>query len=162
LIGRTPANSSRNLHPRALCVSPLSSPTLSVQPLSFQPLTHYHSHDRSSTPLQSIRYALFLSRRGMPAMALPHDSDPLDCLFFSPYLLYFQYLENYFALFCTPQKINSFIFKRFRTLCKKKKRGLGEWVSQRSASFWKFSMVKVGNSLRSTTRQSRVTKLGLG
>ena len=94
-------------------------------------------------------------------MALPHDSDPLDCLFFSPYLLYFQYLENCFALLCTPPKINSFIFKRFRTLCKKK-RGLGEWVSQRSASFWKFSMVKVGNSLRSTTRQSRVTKLGLG
>jgi len=36
----TPVNFSRNLH---LCVSALSSPTLSVQPLSFQPLTHFPS-----------------------------------------------------------------------------------------------------------------------
>src|SRR6267143_399080 len=75
---------------------------------------------RSSTPLQSICYALFLSRRRVDTQwRCPHDSDPLECLSHVPYLLYFQSRAHSFALFCTPQKLNSFIFKRFRTLRQK-------------------------------------------
>src|SRR5882762_5543033 len=57
--------------------------------------------------------------RAYPQWRCPHDSDPLECLSHVPYLLYFQSRAHSFALFCTPQKLNSFIFKRFRTLCKK-------------------------------------------
>jgi hypothetical protein len=88
---------------------------------------------------------------------------------FPGYPLSFHALAHSFALFCIPQKLNSFIFKRFRTLCKK----TGGWGISAIRKFlrcsWKFNLVKVGNSLRSTTRQSRitshesrVTKLGLG
>src|SRR5260370_21720796 len=35
------------------------------------------------------------------------------------YPLCFQILAHSFALFCTLQKLNSFLFKRFRTLCQK-------------------------------------------
>jgi hypothetical protein len=49
----------------------------------------------------------------------PHDSDSLGSLSPAPYLLYFQSLTHSFALFCTPQKLNSFISKRFRTLRQK-------------------------------------------
>jgi hypothetical protein len=38
---------------------------------------------------------------------------------FSTYPLYFQTLPHSFALFCTHTKLNPFLFKRFRTLCKK-------------------------------------------
>src|SRR5882762_21595 len=142
--------------PRTLCLSVEFSD--SFHPTSVVP-TAYALLLATAVPQplcnQSVTHSFYLDG-GMPAMALPHDSDPLDCLFFSPYLLYFQYLENSFAFFCITQKINSFIFKRFRTLCEKNG-GWGGWGSQRSASSWKFSMVKVGNSLRSTTRQSRVT-----
>src|SRR6266487_6212136 len=37
----------------------------------------------------------------------------------SIYPLYFQTLPNSFALFCTYQKLNSFLFMQFRTLCAK-------------------------------------------
>src|SRR3981081_1730631 len=89
----------------------------------------------------------------------------------SIYPLSFHTLAHPFAFFFTPQKPNSFIFKRFRTLCKK----TGEGASQRSAS----SCGVLGNSAWSkwatlsaprpanhespvTSHQSRVTKLGLG
>src|SRR6267378_4015253 len=62
-----------------------------------------------------------------------------------------------FAFFCTPQKPNSFIFKRFRTLCKKTGGGGISAIRKFLRCSWKFSLVKVGNSLRSTARQSRVT-----
>jgi len=116
----TPANSYRNLHLRALCVSALSSPTLSVQPLSFQPLTHYPRNGRPQPFAINPLRTLFISTEGgYPQWRCPHDSDPLECLSHVPYLLYFQSRAHSFALFCTPQKLNSFIFKRFRTLCQK-------------------------------------------
>ncbi len=34
-------------------------------------------------------------------------------------VLSFQTVPHSFALFCTPRKLNSFLFKRFRTLCQK-------------------------------------------
>src|SRR6266478_4751640 len=38
---------------------------------------------------------------------------------FPSYSLCFQILAHSFALFCTHARLNPFIFKRFRTLCKK-------------------------------------------
>jgi len=35
------------------------------------------------------------------------------------YLLYFLLFPHSFAVFCTPRKLNSFLFNRFRTLCQK-------------------------------------------
>src|SRR5260370_10042773 len=58
----------------------------------------------------------------------------LDHLFPIPYSLSFHILAHSFALFCTHAKLNSFIFKRFRTLCEKQP-GVGyPFASQRSAS----------------------------
>ena len=59
------------------------------------------------------------------------------------------------ALFCTflhSPKTQLFYFQAIPHSLQKN----GGWRE------WVFSLVKVGNSLRSTTRQSRVTKLGLG
>src|SRR6267378_2338668 len=112
---------SRNLHLRALCVSALSSPTLSVQPLWFQPLTHYTPQRPLLNPfaINPLRTLFISTEGGYPQWRCPHDSDPLECLSHVPYLLYFQSRAHSFALFCTPQKLNPFIFKRFRTLCQK-------------------------------------------
>ena len=123
----------------AFYVSALSSPTLSVQPLSFQPLTHYPSQ-RPLLNLFAINplRTLFISTGVYPSVALPHDSDSIECLSLAPYLFYFQSRAHSFVLFCTRAKVNSFLFKRFRTLCKK----TGGWVSQRSAS----SCSVLGNS----------------
>src|SRR5882672_2302508 len=57
--------------------------------------------------------------RAYPQWRCRHDSDPLECLSHVPYLLYFQSRAHSFALFCAPQKLNAFIFKRFRTLRQK-------------------------------------------
>ena len=68
---------------------------------------------------QSVTHSFYLDGGWIPQWRYPHVSDPLECLSHVPYLLYFQSRAHSFALFCTPQKLNSFIFKRFRTLCKK-------------------------------------------
>ena len=137
MIGRTPANSSRNLHLRALCVSALSSPTLSVQPLWFQPLTHYTPQRPLLNPfaINPLRTLFISTEGGYPQWRCPHDSDPLECLSPVPYLLYFSISCALFALFCAPQKLNTFIFKRFRTLRQKTQSpGVGKGVRQRSTS----------------------------
>src|SRR6267378_8115549 len=98
--------------------------------------------------------------RAYPQWRCPHDSDPLECLSHVPYLLYFQSRAHSFALFCTPQKLNSFIFKRFRTLRQKTQpprvgeRGtnLTPWVSRNG----KFDPVKVALSMRSTGHATSV------
>jgi len=142
----------------AFYVSALSSPTLSVQPLSFQPLTHYPSQ-RPLLNLFAINplRTLFISTGVYPSVALPHDSDSIECLSLAPYLFYFQSRAHSFVLFCTRAKVNSFLFKRFRTLCKKTGGGGISAIRKFLRCSWKFSLVKVGNSLRSTARQSRVT-----
>ncbi len=43
----------------------------------------------------------------------------------TPYPLSFHILAHSFALFCTQQKLKSFLFTRFRTLCQKTTRGGG-------------------------------------
>ena len=59
--------------------------------------------------------------------ARPNGTPPslsLPPLFPYPYLLSFHSLAHSFALFCTRQKLNPFLFKRFRTLSQKH-RGVG-------------------------------------
>src|SRR6266852_757134 len=103
------------------CVAALHSfisftSSISFTSNSLRTLLH---NGRSSTPLQSIRYALFSSRRGCTP---PRG---FNCLCPTPYPLS-PFFSNTCALFCTSlhffcayQKLNSFLFKRFRTLCKK-------------------------------------------
>src|SRR5713101_5889445 len=52
--------------------------------------------------------------------------------FFARHSLSFQIVPHSFALFCAPQKVNSFLFKRFPTLCQKQK--TQEWLCPRRTS----------------------------
>jgi len=122
---------SDSLRPTSVVPNTYALPlaTVAPQPLCNQSVTH--------------------SRRGVhnSPMALPSRQRssriPIPCsvspLFSIPCALFF-------ALFCTPQKLNSFIFKRFRTLLQKNTitRGVGEGVRQLSASSCGF----LGNSAR--------------
>jgi len=65
-----------------------------------------------------------------PAIRLRQTYPPLPI----PYPLSFHILAHSFALFCTLQKLNSFLFKRFRTLCKKPP-GVG-WVHSPQFPAW--------------------------
>ncbi len=114
---------------------------------------------------QSVTHSFYLDG-GMPAMALPHDSDPLDCLFLAPYFLYFQYLENSFAFFALP-KNQLFYFQAIPHSLQKKKTGVG---GVGISAIGKFLEIQHGQSGQLsplhdtpvTSHQSRVTKLGLG
>src|SRR5229473_7469057 len=79
----------------------------------------------------------------------------------SIYPLSFHTLGHSFALFCTPQKINSFIFKRFRILRQKTQPprvGEGGQISlPASPGPGKFDPVKVALSMRSTGHATPVT-----
>jgi len=75
---------------------------------------------RPSTPLQSVRYALFLSRRRcIPPVALALTTAILSNAYPCSLYLYFSISCALFALFALPKKLNAFIFKRFRTLRQK-------------------------------------------
>jgi len=99
-------------------------------------------------------------------MTLPNDSDPLDCLLISPYLLYFQYLENSFAFFFAPPKKSTLLFSSDSALFARKTGGGGVGIS----AIRKFLEIQHGQSGQLsplhdtpvTSHQSRVTKLGLG
>src|SRR6267143_4258953 len=110
--------------PRTLCLSVEFSD--SFHPTSVVPTT-YALLLATAVPQplcnQSVTHSFYLDG-GMPAMALPHDSDPLDCLFLSPYLLYFQYLENSFAFFALP-KNQLFYFQAISHSLQKKNGGWG-------------------------------------
>src|SRR6266699_81009 len=64
------------------------------------------------TPVESA-----LTKTGGGVLHEPSTFRHSDLL--SIHLLYFHALPNSFALFCSYQKHNSFLFKQFRTLCKK-------------------------------------------
>jgi len=53
----------------------------------------------------------FSSLVGLSLTPIPHSLHPIP--------LSSHILAHSFALFCTPQNLNSFVFKRFRTLCSK-------------------------------------------
>jgi len=84
-----------------------------------------------ATPLEcaltkNIRGGVPLSHFGV------HHSPPVTRHYTQ--VLSFHVLAHSFALFCTPAKLNSFVFKRFRTLRQKTKRSTALQVSSRSPS----------------------------
>src|SRR5713101_2540951 len=103
------------------CVAALHSfisftSSISFTSNSLRTLLH---NGRSSTPLQSIRNTLFFIATGVyPSSGLqlpmPYSLSTISFLF-----KYVRTLLHFFALFCAYQKLNSFLFKRFRTPCKK-------------------------------------------
>src|SRR5258708_14014214 len=106
---------------------------------------------------QSLTHSFYLDGDGYPSSRPANLRTFYRSNVFPGYPLSFHAFAHSFALFCIPQKLNSFIFKRFRTLCKK----TGGWGISAIRKFlrcsWKFNLVKVANSLRSTTRHSRIT-----
>jgi|SRR6267378_3064078 len=133
---------SDSLRPASVVPTTYALPlaTVAPKPLCNQSVTHSFYLDGGCIPVHT------------PPWRSPHDSDPLECLSHVPYLLYFQSRAHSFALFCTPQKLNSFIFKRFRTLLQKTQPpgggGRGTSVIRKFVQFsWNFSAAKVGNFL---------------
>src|SRR5882762_4492902 len=112
---------------------------------------------------QSLTHSFYLDGDGYPSSRPANLRTFYRSNVFPGYPLSFHTLAHSFALFCIPQKLNSFIFKRFRTLCKK----TGGWGI---SAIRKFCGV-LGNSTwskwatlsapRHASHESRVTKLGL-
>ena len=168
MIGRTPANSYRNLHLRALCVSALSSPTLSVQPLWFQPLTHYTPQRPLLNPfaINPLRTLFISTEGGYPQWRCPHDSDLSNAYPMFPNSFIFNPVRTLLHLFALP-KNSTLLFSSDSALFAKKKRGLG---GVGISAIRKFLEIQHGQSGQLsplhdtpvTSHQSRVTKLGLG
>ena len=68
---------------------------------------------------------LLISTGGVPPPALPLHPIPILSRAKPRDPLSFHILAHSFALFCARAKLNSFVFRRFRTLCKKKHPGCG-------------------------------------
>src|ERR1700687_1076983 len=88
-----------------------------AHPLSIQQVTKCFS------PNSFVFKTIHFDGGVYPLRALPRDRHPLDCLSPIPYPLCIHILAHSFALFCTHQKLNSFLFKRFRTLRRKTAQG---------------------------------------
>src|SRR5216683_7622903 len=102
--------------------------TATHQPLCNQSVTHSFDlhggvpssrsrlpipHSLSPTcPVQNACFALRMVLRNRPKVPTLSDGIPF---LVTP----LRTLSHFFTLFCTHQKFNSFLFKRFRTLCKK-------------------------------------------
>jgi len=125
----------------------LTLATAAPQPFCNQSVTHSFYLDGGYTPLCAA-----------PTTAILSNAYPMF-----PISFIFQSRAHSFALFCAPQKLNAFIFKRFRTLRQKTQSpGSGERGTSAIHKFLrcscKFSAAKVANSsLGSAARQSRVT-----
>ena len=166
MIGRTPANSSRNLNLCALCVSPLSSPTLSIQPLSFQPLTHYPSQRPFLNPfaINPLRTP-FISTGVCPLWPYPTTAIPSTVYSFLPISFIFNILRTLLRFFALPKK-STLLFSSDSALFARRTGGGGVGIS----AIRKFLEIQHGQSGQLsplhdtpvTSHQSRVTKLGLG
>jgi len=139
--------------PRALCLCVEFSD--SFRPTSVVPTTYaLHPATAAPQPLcnQSVTHSFYLDGGWIPPVALPlrqrSSRMPIPCslspLFSIPCALFCTFLHS--------PKTQLFYFQAIPHSLQKN----GGWRE------WVFSLVKVGNSLRSTTRQSRITKLGLG
>jgi hypothetical protein len=143
------------------CVSALSSLALSVQPLSFQPVTHYSSQRHLLNPfaINPLR-TLFISTRVYPPVVLPSRQRssrmPIPC---SPSSLF----SIPCALSCTflhSPKTQLFYFQAIpHSASKNTTTGRGKGYISVLQFSSKFSPVKVGNSLRSrhASHESPVT-----
>jgi len=138
----------------------------SLRPTSVVPTTcALHLATAAPQPLcnQSVTHSFYLDGGCIPPVALPSRQRSSRMPIPVPYILYFSISCALFALFCAPQKLNAFIFKRFRTLRQKTQSpGSGERGTSAIHKFLrcscKFSAAKVANSsLGSAARQSRVT-----
>src|SRR6266852_5594922 len=77
--------------------------TATHQPLCNQFVTHsFHRDGGCTTPSSGLQ------------LPMPYSLSTISFLF-----KYVRTLLHFFALFCAYQKLNSFLFKRFRTPCKK-------------------------------------------
>ena len=66
----------------------------------------------------------------IPSFFSPHIQPQVpNSLMFKSYLLSFQTLPHSFVVFCTHEKLNSFLFKSFHTLCAKHP-GVGEGITR--------------------------------
>src|SRR5713101_9684906 len=107
----------------------LSTPVIPLPHLSpLLPTPYGHSYTTAAPPnpfaINPLR-TLFIATGGVPPLpghrnefASSETQEP----FFTPHyssVLCFHALAHSFALFCTRAKLNSFVFKRFHTLCKK-------------------------------------------
>jgi hypothetical protein len=160
LIGRTPANSSRNLHLRTLSFSALSSPTLSVQPLSFQPLTHCPSQRPLLNPfaINPLR-TLLISTEGIhPSAALfPRQRSPRVPIPLLPISFIFNLVRTPLHFLALP-KNSTLLFSSDSALClKKHNHRAWEGIHQRIAVFFEIQSGQSGQLSPLTARQSRVT-----
>jgi hypothetical protein len=100
----------------------LFSPRTILGPLSFQSLTncppfatHWETLSfQSITNCKLCNSLVFKFVQNARWVGRSRGSTPA-----SIYLFYFQSVAHSFALFCTHAKLNSFLFKRLRTLCQK-------------------------------------------
>ena len=122
--------------PRTLCLCVEFSD--SFRPTSVVPTTYaLPLATAAPQPLcnQSVTHSFYLDGGWIPPVALPSRQRSSRMPIPVPYILYFSISCALFALFCTPRKLNSFIFNRFRTLRQKTQPpGVGKGVRQRSTS----------------------------
>jgi hypothetical protein len=104
-----------------------------THPLSIQQLTKCSS--RNSFVLKMIHFD-----GGVPVVAQPITTAIPSSRILIPYPLSFHILAHSFALFCVGAKLNSFVFRRFRTLSQNTGGGTGAFhkgrASRRAARFW--------------------------
>jgi len=151
LIEGTPANSSRNLHLCALCVSAVEFSD-SLRPTSVVPNTHYRSQRHLLNPFAINPLHTLDGGCITPQWRCPHDSDPLEYLSHVPYLLYFQSRAHSFCTFLHSPKTQLFYFQAIPHSASKNTTtgggGRGTSAIRKFEQFsWKFSAAKVGNFL---------------
>src|SRR5258708_21297716 len=117
---------SSSLRTLCLCVEFSDS----LRPTSVVPTTYALTLATAAPqPLchQSVTHSFYLDGGYTPLCAAPTKAILLNAYLNFPISFIFQSRAHSFALFCAPQKLNSFIFKRFRTLRQKTQPpGVGE------------------------------------
>ena len=99
-------------------------------------------------PVTARRLFVFIHLRTLPDSAHSYHSTPLSRPLFS-YIC---------ALFCTPQIVNPFVFKQFRTLCEKHGGVGGGTMGMSNQRFfpalsWSSALAPAASSLRNTERE---------
>jgi len=109
LTAPSPFLSSLHSNPFDSSDCALFSATATSQPFAYQSLTHSFHRDGGGPPL-AASWILFTPSRSGEGPLITHHCSSFLC---------FHTLAHSFALFCTSAKLNSFVFKRFRTLWQK-------------------------------------------
>jgi hypothetical protein len=118
IVSRQPAYSTQVSH---LSSSSQVTKFPVVHPLSIHQVTKCFF--RNSFVLKTIHF----DGGGVYPTCCPLTATVPSPVYATPYPLSFQAIAHSLALFCTPQNLNSFVFKQFRTLRQKTQPpGLGE------------------------------------